>query len=120
MADEITVKPYLKLLKGNHAETIAPTAYTVDQTGIGSWKSVQNIATSEENIATFGDVGTEGFAYFRNLDTSNYVTWGFSTGVYGGRLEAGETAQFRMNPGLTLYLLANTAACEVEIFVAED
>jgi hypothetical protein len=120
MADEITVKPYLKLLKGNHSETIAPTAYTVDQTGIGAWKSVQNIGTSEESIGTFGDVTTEGWCYMRNLDTTNYVQIGFSTAVYGIRLEAGETAQFRCEPSLTMYLKANTAACEVEIFVAED
>jgi hypothetical protein len=120
MADEITIKPYVKLLKGHHTQTIAPTAYTIDQTGIGAYHNVQNIGTSEENIATFGDVGTEGWCYMRNLDTTNYVQWGPATASYVGRLEAGETASFRMEPSTTLYLKANTAACEVEIWVAED
>jgi hypothetical protein len=120
MADEITLKPYLKLLKGNHTQTISPTAYTVDQTGIGAWHSVQNIGTSEESITSFGDVGTEGWCYMRNLDTTNYVQWGPATTVYVGRLEAGETAEFRMEPGASLFLKANTASCSVEIFVAED
>jgi len=120
MADEITVKPYLKLLKGNHSEIIAPTAYTVTQAGIGSWKSVQNIGTSEESITSFGDVTTEGWCYIRNLDTTNYVSWGPATTVYVGRLEAGETACFRMEPSADLFLKADTAACEVEVFVAED
>jgi len=120
MADEITLKPYLKLLKGHHTQTIAPTAYTVDQTGIGAYHSVQNIGTSEESIGTFNDVTTEGWCYIRNLDTTNYVQWSGTTAAYIGRLEAGETACFRMEPGATLFLKANTAACEVEIFVAED
>ena len=120
MADEITIKPYLKLLKGNHTQTISPTAYTVDQTGIGAWHSVQNIGTSEESITSFGDVTTEGWTYLRNLDTTNYVQIGFATTDYGMRLEAGETACFRMEPAADLFLKANTAACEVEIFIAED
>ena len=121
MADELTVKPYIRLSNGNLKQTISPGSLTFDQSGNGYYHNVSNIGTSEESIATFGDVSTEGWCYMRNADATNYVQWGFSTGVYGGRMEAGETAgPFRMEPGLTLYLKANTAACNVEIFVAED
>ena len=123
MADEITVKPFMKLLKGNLTQTINPGTLTFTQAGVGFYHPVKNVGTSEESIATgsFGDVTTEGWCYMRNIDATNYCQWGFSTGVYGGRMEAGETAgPFRMEPGLTLFLKSNTAACNIEIFVAED
>ena len=59
-------------------------------------------------------------AHFQNLDTTNYVEWGFATTVYGGRMEAGETAEFRLNPGASIFMKANTSACEVMLTVIED
>lgn len=121
MADEISVKPYIRLLNGNGKLTISPGTSTYDQTAPGYYHNVSSVGTSEENIGTFGDVATEGWCYMRNLDATNYVQWGFSTGVYGGRAEAGETVgPFRMEPALTLYLKANTAACLLEVLVLED
>jgi len=120
MADEIKVKPFLSLLNGNLKQTINPGTISIDQTGAGYYHNVSSIGTSEESIGTFGDVSTEGWCYIRNADATNYVQIGFATAVYGIRLEAGEIAQFRCEPSLTLYLKANTAACNVEIFVAED
>jgi hypothetical protein len=120
MANEITVTQKITLTKGNHAVKVAPSAQTFDQTGVGAFDSVQDIATSEESMAAFGDVTTEGWCYLRNLDAANFVQVGFATGVYGIRLEAGEPASFRCEPGLTLYLKANTAACNVRVVVFED
>lgn len=56
----------------------------------------------------------------KNLDDTNFIEWGFSTGVYGGRLEAGEIALFRLNPSTTVYLKADTAACKMTIYSLED
>lgn len=57
----------------------------------------------------------------RNLDDVNYVQWGFSTGVYGGRMGPGEPAgPFKLDPGATLYMLANTAACKVTVYALEN
>jgi len=117
---EITVRPFLQVAKANFKRTINPQSTTAFQAGAGAYHNTVDVGTSEENIATFGDIGTEGWAYFKNLDVTNYVRWGFSTGVYGGRMEPDEPVMFRMEPGLTLYLIANSAACLVEIFVAED
>ena len=68
------------------------------------------------------DITTPGWAIMTNLDTTNFVKWGFSTGVYGGRMEPGETAgPFRIDPALaSLYMIADTAACNVLIQVLED
>lgn len=72
------------------------------------------IGTSEESI-TFTDIGTNGWVQLYNLDSTNYVEVGFSTGVYGIKLKAADPAEFRLNTGATLYLKANTAACRVQV-----
>ena len=71
------------------------------------------IGTSEESI-TFTDIGTNGWVHLYNADATNYVEVGFSTGVYGIKLKAGDRAQFRLNTGITIYLKANTAASRVQ------
>jgi len=91
-----------------------------DQSATGQDDRKHSIGTVEESI-TFTDITTNGFVLMQNLDTTNYVQWGFAAGVYGGRLKAGETAgPWRLEPGATLYLKANTAACRVRIIHYEN
>ena len=120
MANEIQTRPYLKCTNGNASITIQTPQLSFDQTASGFYHQVASIGTSEESIGTFGDVATEGWIYMRNIDATNYVQWGVATTVYAGRLEAGEVAMFRAEPGLTLFLKANTTACKVEILCLED
>ncbi len=120
MANEISVTAKLQCANGNHDLKITPSRHQFDQAAVGAYDVINNIATTEESIATFGDVTTEGWCYIRNLDATNYVQIGFSTAVYGIRLEAGEVAMFRCEPALTLYLKSNTAACDVRVVVLED
>lgn len=116
MADEITITTGIVVRKGNLVFSQASLSETFDQTGNGGpTPGMMVIGTAEESTA-FAELTTEGWLYMRNLDLTNYVQWGFATGVYGGRMEAGEPAEFRMEPGLTLYLKANTAACNVLVF----
>jgi hypothetical protein len=120
MANEITVQNSLRVLNGNLNFVHAPPALSVTQTGVGGpTPGYVTIGTSEESIA-FGELSTLGWLIMQNLDATNYVEWGFATGVYGGRMRAGETAQFRLNPGSTLYLKANTAACKVVVYALES
>jgi len=120
MAGELTVVTTLSLRKGSNVFTWTPGALTIDQTGAGGpTPGYVTIGTSEESIA-FGELSTLGFVTIQNLDATNYVRWGFSTGVYGGRLRAGEYACFRLNPGSTLYLVANTASCKCIVNALED
>ena len=123
MANEITIT---LAMERRHATNLSDThtfpnlrkQYT--QTGVGQDDRKHSIGTTEESI-TLTDVTTNGFVLLHNLDTTNYVQWGFATGVYGGRLKAGETAgPFRLEPGATLYLKANTAACRVRVIAYED
>jgi|TARA_R110002110_G_scaffold145775_6_gene335354 hypothetical protein len=120
MAGSITINQSVQLLNGSLQKTITPGALALVQDDAGSFEDVNSIPTSEEAVATFGSMTNEGWVYLRNIDATNYVQWGFSTGVYGGRLEPGETALFRAEPGFTLFFLANTAACLVQIIVLEN
>ena len=119
MANEIRIAVNVSLTKGNLSRTVRHNK-TIDQSGAGLYHNTVSVGTTEESISTFGDVSTEGLICLRNLDATNYVQWGFSTTVYGGRMAPGMVAgPFQAEPGLTLYLKANTAACLVEVFVAE-
>jgi len=120
MADELKITQQMILINGSLRKQIAPTTLSITQDAAQAYEDVNSIPTSEEAVTTFGSIGTEGWCYLQNIDTTNYVEWGFSTGVYGGRLEAGETAMFRLNPAANLYLKSNTAACLVQIVVFED
>lgn len=120
MADEITIQTSLSVRKSELVFAYDSGRYTVDMAGTGGPSpGYVTIGTTEESIA-FGELGTQGWLMLKNLDTANYVRWGFATGVYGGRCEAGETALFRLNPGSTLYLIANTAACKMLVYGLED
>lgn len=122
MANEITVSARLKVVNASlvtyFERAINNKQFTQAAIG-GPTPGYQTIGTSEESN-TFSELTTEGWLLMENMDATNYVQWGFSTGVYGGRMEAGEFALFRCEPALTLYLKANTAACKVAIYCLED
>ena len=123
MANEITVNLQVNVANGNYSRRAAPGAINVDQAAQGQAGGVLSIGTSEETI-TLTDITTKGWAFFRNLDATNYVEWGPESGgsmIGIGRLEPGEPAALRLIPGsLTIRMQANTAACNVEVIVWED
>ena len=91
-----------------------------NQTGSEMEVGQRDIGTSEETVVWTTDIGDEDWVVFRNLDPTNYIQWGFATGAYGGRLAAGGGfAAFQLEPGTTLYFLANTASCKLQYFVYE-
>lgn len=90
-----------------------------NQSGVDHEAGTQNIGTSEETITWSTDIGDEYWLFIRNLDATNYVQLGFATGVYGIRLRAGDFMLIPLEPGTTIYALANTAACNVQYLVYE-
>jgi len=118
MADEITVLIDASLDNGSVTNRFSPGSFSIDQTNARSFDIVQTIGTTEEAIS-FTDFTGQGFVFLQNLDATNYVEFGL-TASYTGRLVAGDPpAFFRLNTGATLYLKANSAACDVRI-VAYD
>ncbi len=123
MADEISITIQVVIANGDYKRTFAPGTDKITQTGFGASGGIYSISTSEEN-PVFTDITTEGWIVLHNHDSTNFVKWGASattpTLATIGRLEAGESACFRVEPGVTLRMQADTAACDVEIWLLED
>jgi len=121
MADEIRISASMSVENGNLSFSQNYGSKSYDQTNIGGpTPGMVEIGTSEETQA-FSELTTPGWVTIQNLDDTNFVQWGFSTGVYGGKLLAGDTAgPFRLNGSTTLYLKADTAACRVVINALES
>lgn len=100
--------------------TFPLTSFTQDNIG-GPTPGGVSIGTTEESF-TLSELTTKGWLYMENLDANNYVQWGVATGVYPFRMEAGEPVTLRLDKATppTLYLKANTAACQVLIYAMED
>lgn len=65
----------------------------------------------------------QGWARLQNLDDTNIVQHGPKPGATFypyGRMKPGEPAEFRLDPGATLHLKADTAACLVQVLVMEN
>lgn len=114
MANEISVTTGLKVANGDLKVTVSTETKKFTQTTArGGGPGTVDIGTSEETIS-FGDIAP-GFVQMKNLDATNYVDWGLTTGQLGLRLPAGGgTAQVYVGSG-SLILQADTAACKVQI-----
>ena len=124
MANEISLSITFNLANGSHTEKITTGTINVDQSAVGgSVPGVVSIGTSEEDV-DLSELSTLGWLYMRNLDTTNYVSYGKKDGSNNmqaiGRMEAGEPCLFRLEPGATLRMQANTAACNVLIKAFEN
>lgn len=113
MADEITVNVRFSVVNGNYDPgTISVSNLLIDQSAVGCQEGVQNINTSGETL-TSTNLTDHGWLYMRNLDATNFVEWGF-TNTYGGKLLAGEPMLARTLANTTVYLKADTGACNVQ------
>jgi hypothetical protein len=121
MADEIRITAAISVDNGNLSFSQNYGSKSYDQTNIGGpTPGMVEIGTVEESQA-FTELTTPGWVTLQNLDDTNFVEWGFSTGVYGGKLMPGDTAgPFRLNSATTLYLKADTASCRVVINALES
>lgn len=122
MANEITVSQQLSVTNGYASETFNVSGVRINQAAVGAHSPVWIIGTSEEDMAV-GDVTTLGWLCLRNLDTTNYITYGPKSGgsmVALGRLNAGESCMLRLEPGVTLRAIANTAAVKVKQLLLQN
>lgn len=114
----------------NLALTVANGGYQ-DSVRVNTAFAQNNLAANEEVVSvpttatsySFPNVTTYGWMYLSNLDSTNYVLYGMSvssTFEAFGKLEAGESAVFRLNPGITFQMQSNTAACNVWYWLLND
>jgi len=119
MADEITLSVDLDLVNGNVEHDFRPNAILIDQANERYVDRIQDIGTSEETVS-FGDLTAKGLVVLYNLDSSNYVNWGHTTGNLDCKILAGEYSVFRMDNSGALIMQANTATCKVRVILYDN
>jgi hypothetical protein len=79
---------------------------------------IQTIGTSDETVTFVADISALGFIYLRNLDPTNFVEIGYTSGTYFAKLKPGEACSFRAGSGLTVIpAKADTGAIDLEKFI---
>ena len=124
MANEQKVNTSVTVENGNMKHTISPGQIQMDQAAQGAWAPVVSVSTSEEDLLPV-DISTLGLLFLRNLDATNYVTYGPKTTGGSmqsyGRLEATDMIHsVRLEPGITMRWQANTANVKVQVWLFED
>jgi hypothetical protein len=117
MANEITITTGLVATSGSFLVQHSTLTKQATLTTATRSLNTQSIATSATALVIAGGVAAAGgWAWFRNLDATNYVSIGVyvSTTFYPlVRLNAGEAAVFRLGV-ITPYAVANTLAVILE------
>ncbi len=93
---------------------------TVAATGTALDLRILEIGTSEEEVTISTEIGDCGLCFIQNLDSTNFVEVGFATGVYPIKILAGQFMLIPLAPAIaSLFLKADTAACDVKFYVHE-
>lgn len=113
MADEIRITSGMSVANGLLVQNGPVDTMKFTQTTARAGILPVDVGTTEETI-NFGD-RAPGYILATNLDTTNFVRLRFSTGANAIRLLAnGGKALFYLESGVTLYAIADTAACRVK------
>ena len=123
MADGIIVNLRVQSTKGNFTADRRVSALSVSMTGTGVDERVSSIGfAAHEQIAVNTDIGTKGWAFFRNLDATNFVEIGLDIAATFYpliKLKAGEAAAFRLS-NVDIYAQADTGAVDLLSHILED
>jgi hypothetical protein len=124
MADEISVAVSLSDTNGNFTfPKVGSTKSITQNVQGGGGPGIVSIPTTAGGTVISPVITTLGWAYFKNLDLTNYVDIGPTSGgaiVAFARLKPGEETVIRLTPGITLRALANTAAVNLDVRVLND
>jgi hypothetical protein len=121
MANEITVSARLKVAKSS-VEMDRNETDTFDMSGTKVGGGIQVVGTTYEAVSLPADIGTAGYAWFKNHSTANYLELGLEVAAafYAfAKLEPGEFGVIRLATN-SIFARANTAACDLETQVASD
>ena len=118
MANEIKTSVSLSVQTAKGAKLNRSENKSIDMTGESILQTTQLVGTTNEALdMTNAELGTPGYVFIRNMDTTNFVSIGLSS-QYTIKLKAGEFCLFRAAAGL--YADFDTAAGYLEIIVFED
>lgn len=113
MAGELTVNCSTRYAKAGAVLPSLSASAAVNVSGTLLREGTISIGTSETEIPS-DSIPLTGFIQLVNLDDAHYVEFGGATGVYQGRVNAGEPALLRMNNWTGVFAKANTAAVLVQ------
>lgn len=124
MANEITINARLECENGAQYVSIGAVDIQFTQSTARRSGGVQAIGfAAHEAVGIGADIASKGWAFFRNLDSTNYLEIGVDVAATFYplvRLEALEVALFRISPSVTVYAKANTASVELEYEALSD
>lgn len=114
MAGEISLRVNFSVDK-NESELTRVHNLTLDLLGNEYEQKVISIGTTQEavNLDSAGDIG---LVMVKNLDGTNFITMGTTTGQLGVVVYPGEVALFRSETG-ALFMKADTADCLAEVIL---
>lgn len=120
MANEITISAGIQLIK-NGVSIAASVSKVITQAENGNIATVQSIGLATEALV-LTDIDNIGYVFVKNLDPTNFVMLGLVTPVLAANamitLLPGEFALFPTRLE-TIYSLADTAACLVQVIGLE-
>lgn len=123
MSNEITVSAQLKNVNGDLTRERRVTSKQFNQSNQGLSSEVQTIGTSSESINISSDISTAGYAFFRNLDSTNFVEIGVedgnSTFIAFAKLKPGEFGVIRLATS-SIFAKADTASIKLEHMILDD
>lgn len=116
MADEIKIRLSVTVENGLFKDEIRLGQLEVDQSAQEYDANITVVGQAAEEDLSFVDITTLGYMYLRNLDSTNFITYGPKSGgvmIDFGRIDAGEIAFLRLEPGITFRWQADTADVKV-------
>lgn len=118
MAGTISITNTIQLTNGD-LEWLLQDQVQLSQTTARLFQNVYNVGTGSDTTVSWSSITTPGIVVLRNLDATNFCTWGFTTGNLNGRLSINDFPTiFRLGESVTSILLrANTAATDVLVAV---
>jgi hypothetical protein len=124
MRDGLRIEFRFKYSKGGvsitHPESNSPIRRFIEVAGDQWNRFIQTVGTSQESIPNY-DVQAEGYIYFLNLDSTNFVTIVEGGGDTILKISPGKLCWFRTGPDFfsNYEIVADTAPCNV-LIVAVD
>lgn len=120
MADEIKLTANLKVENTGAKLERRSGTLSLDQTGDKATYTIQTIANTATALEQ-GSVGTPGLCWLKNLDATEYVEIGYTSGSFLPlvKLKPGEVAILRFNQA-TPQGKAQTTSIRLEILLIED
>ncbi|MGL4463008.1 MAG: hypothetical protein ACRC1K_12735 [Planctomycetia bacterium] len=122
MANELQVISQLTFQKGNFTTVSRGSTSVLNRNVAGTkyHQTVQSVGTTEEALST-GDVTAGGYVYLKNLDSTNFINVrAEAAGAAFSKLKAGDVAQFPTAAAATIRVIADTAACDLEILIVSE